>query len=195
MNIKELIEWRHDCFFCGEELTLFPEIGGLTASFSIEKDFLVVKSKFVNLSVHTETGEVVDEENDKVTVDEFLRASQLKITAKCLSCEGSGRLYQYYGSITLIPLTSRKMNVSMLREEVMIINDWIFGQQKLDVGDNGPELKEWGSVKTFKKNIGDGPPSVVDILSADGVRTPFLDLKKLTPERLENKLKTYITFS
>jgi hypothetical protein len=194
MNIKELMEWRHDCFFCGEELTLFPTIGGLTATFSIEENFLVVKSQFVNLSIHIETGEVCDKEKDKVTVDEFLRMSQLKITAKCISCEGSGRLYQYYGSITQVPSLDRTMNVSMLREEVMIINDWIYGQQKLDI-ENGPELREWGHIKTFKKNVGEGPPSVVDILSADGVRTPFLDLKKLTPEKLENKLKTYLIFS
>jgi len=190
MNIKELIDWRKDCFFCGEELTIFPTIGGLDATFSINDDFLVIESRFVNLSIHMETGAVVEPEGQKITVDEFLKRSNLKITAKCLSCEGSGRLYQYYGTVSLIPFTTRTTNVSMLREEVMILNEWIFGQQKLD-----DPPKEWGHVKTFRKNVGNGPPSVVDILSADGVTTPFLDLKKITPEKLENKLKIYILFS
>jgi hypothetical protein len=189
MNIKELMAWRQDCFFCHEDLTIFPEVGGLDASFSIENDLLHMKSKYVNLSVHVVTGEVVEtEDQDKVTIDEFLKRSSLKITAKCLNCEGTGRFYSYYGTVSLMPFTTRSTDISLFREEVMIINDWIFSQNKVDG-------REWGAIKTFKVEIGAGPPSVVDILSRESIRTPFLDLKKLTPERLENKLKTYIVFS
>src|SRR5512147_553798 len=100
MNIKELMEWRQDCFFCHEELTVFPVIGGVTAQFSITNNYFKIKSRFLNFQVHIETGEVVDLQED-ITVEELIKRTRLKIACKCLSCRDNGRLYEYSGNMSL----------------------------------------------------------------------------------------------
>lgn len=179
MNIKELMDWRHDCFFCHEELTIFPEVSGVEAQFSIINNYFEIKSRFVNLSIHIETGKIVELEQDKIMVDEFLQRAFLGITCKCLSCTGRDHLYKYSGALSFI--SDKSASIYYFQESVYI-NDYVFEQHKLN-------NQQCGYVRVIKKQYIDKSSVNTEI------RTPFLDLKKLTPEKLEHKLKTYIIFS
>lgn len=186
MNIKELIEWRPDCFFCHEELSIFPVIGGATAGFSINNNYFRIKSKFLNFQVHIETGEVVDLQEDDITTNDLINKTQLKITCKCLSCKENGYLYEYSGSMSLSPMLNKQLFT--FREKVAVANKWLFSQVR---NCNG----QWGIIKTFRKNDDIQPPKSKYELVGDYITTPFFDLKKITPEKLEHRLKTYIVFS
>jgi hypothetical protein len=186
MNIKELMEWRQDCFFCHEELTVFPVIGGVTAQFSIINNYFKIKSRFLNFQIHIETGEVVDLQEDDITANDLINRTRLKITCKCLSCRDNGRLYEYSGNMSLSPLLNKQ--TFTFREKVAITNKWLFSQIK-NYND------QWGIIKTFRKNDDILPPKSKYELVGDYITTPFFDLKKLTPEKLEHRLKTYIVFS
>lgn len=185
MNIKELIEWRQYCFFCNDELAIVPEIK-VEAKFSIDNNYFTIESRFVNLSIHVETGEIIipnvsELEKDKIMVDEFfLQRFDFKIVCKCLSCVENGREYQYYGSISF-DTSIKSADVSLLIE-TFSFNSWAITQQK-------DRDLPWESMFYLKKN-----PEYKFSLK-DKMKISFLDLKKLTPEKLENKIKTYIVFS
>lgn len=186
MNIKELMEWRKDCFFCHEELAIVPLFGDGSTQFNIENDCLIVKSRFINFSIHIENGTLTDFQSDNLMSDDFINNSHLKITCKCLSCKSTGYYYEYSGKIPLSPLFGKQRFV--FREKVVRLNDWFYCQIK---GAND----QWGILKTFKKNeLIKAPTSKYELIGGR-IITPFLDLKRLTPEKLENKLKTYIVFS
>lgn len=180
------MEWRQDCFFCHEELSVFPVIGGITAEFSITNNYFKIKSRFLNFQIHTETGEVVDCQEDDITTNELINKTQLKITCKCLACKENGCLYEYSGSMSLSPMLNKQSFT--FREKVAITNRWLFSQIKNCGG-------EWGIIKTFRKDDDAQPPNHKYKLTSSFIKTPFFDLQKLTPEKLEHRLKTYIVFS
>jgi hypothetical protein len=186
MNIKELIDWRQDCFFCHEELTIFPVVNGISAQCFIKDNHFIIKSRFTNLSIHIETGKTVTLNEDEVMVDDIVNSTQLKIACKCLACKENGCLYEYSGSMSLSPLLNKQSFT--FREKVAITNKWLFCQIQNCGG-------EWGIIKTFKRNDDILTPQSKFELMKSHIKTPFFDLKKLTPVKLEHKLKTYIVFS
>lgn len=181
MNIKELIEWRHDCFFCHSKLSISLEINGVEDLFWIENDYLIIQSEPINLSIHIETGKLFDLNQSEIMIDEFLQKSHFKIVCKCLYCiEPIHQFYRYSGAISLIPLPYRSINIFHFREVVHNYN-LIFVQQKSN-------NREWGTISCVKN----GEKFSVNSYE---LTIPFLDLKKITPAKLEQKLKTYIVFS
>lgn len=181
MNIKELIEWRNDCFFCHKELTTTIEMNGVNTDFSIENNYFSIESKFVNLLIHIETGEIILNgalklEEDKIMVDEFLQRTNFNIICSCLPCRKLGFLYKYSGSTSI--LFNRNVSILLFREN-LYLNNYIYEQQKIN-------NRQWGSIKSIYPNTSSQNNEII---------IPFLDLKKLTLEQLEYKLKTYIVFS
>jgi len=185
MNIKELMEWRQDCFFCHKELTLFSEISGdrITPCF-IKNDWFVIESKFINLSIHVETGEIVlsvdalEQEKDKILVDQILK-SDLKIVHKCLSCIEYNNVYQYYGTISLTSFI--KTAEIILFTETVVFNNWALTQKI--ISKNGEAIIYFRKAPEYKMSL------------KNTIKVPFIDLKKITPDKLELKIKTYIVFS
>jgi hypothetical protein len=190
MNIKELIGWRETCFFCQGELSIFPEVGGLSAKYSIQDDWLKLESKFLNFSVHTVTGDVIEPPGQESTIDAFLKRQSLRICFQCVDCEQAGRRYKYAGHVRLLPFTNRSTGITAFEEELHIAGKWFFRQFK-DEGESIGTLRAWRN----PAREGAAPYSVVDQLGNSAIKTPYLDLKRLSPEKLENKLKTYIVFS
>lgn len=68
MNIKELISWREKCFFCQNELSILPRLGGSKEiEYSLTDKYLSISSRFffffffemnINIITHSITKDI-----------------------------------------------------------------------------------------------------------------------------------------
>lgn len=189
MNIRELLDWRSNCFFCQDELVIIPNMGGAIATYKIEDDWLFLESTFVNLAINVLDGTIKEIDNsDKVTVDEYIKRMNFIISFKCSSCL-SNKHYSYQGKVN-INNNQQLAQVSALTETLYIVDKWIYTQSKLYENESG-QLKSWKLLNNDQRAI----PNAVDRKGELVINTPFINLNNTTPEKLDNKLRTIMVFS
>lgn len=154
-------------------------VNGASTQFYIENDCLAIKSRFTSFSVNIENDKIIELQEECLA--DFLNKTRLQFTFKCLFCGDSERLYRYSANMSLCPFINER--TFTFREKVAT-NNWLLSQTK-------NTINEWGIIKTFKKN----PLNGLLTFNKSAITTPFFDLKKMTPEKLEYKLKTHIVFS
>jgi hypothetical protein len=184
MNIKELMEWRYDCFFCHKALIMQPIIFERDVDsetwvkpFSIKDDILIIENESMTLSIHIKTGELVDLNQEKIMVKDYLKSKRLYFDFKCLSCTSRPQLYHYQGKISI---THKKYIDIPAIYEYVYINNYFLSQVVSQEVINC-------NIRVYDNNENYIPNSDITI--------SFLDLKKIAPEKLEQKIKTFIVFS
>lgn len=175
MNIKELLEWRNDCFYCGSELDIFPSMNGCTGSYCIKDDWLIAESRFINFSINIINGEFVKPEKYTGDLADFVNRGFFKIVKRCSDCYHDGRIYSYSGWIVWL---ESKMTHVINIEEIVENNNYILIQ----------DLEKETAALSLPA------PKSFDFLPSS-FKLPFFDLKKINNKQLENKIKTYAVFS
>lgn len=175
MNIEEFINWRERCFFCQDELEIFLYIGEESPRFSKQDDWLRTEHHRFKVSIHIKTGKI---RNDGMANDVFhayFDKSIIKLQAACRACwshEAGGR-YEYHG--ILIPNKNKtKIKSIEVAERIIVQKEFSINQSKIG-----------GVLRIYSKSY-HSFDSCIDL--------PYLDLRKVTPEILKNKVKTYTVF-
>lgn len=185
MNFKEFLSWRTGCFFCGEELVMFPAIVGMNADFTMEGEYFNIVSHYINFTFHMETGLIKREKQD-VDLDTFLAQRDVVIQMKCPQCESDGQHYSYTGRFQAhLPLTH--IELFSMREQLACGGIWL----EQSVLSKTATIKSYQFVRMENGNGAKINP-LYKIITLD---IPYIDLTKTSPDKLKNKIKTCITFS
>ena len=164
MNINELINFRKNCFFCQEELDIFPSIGNANCTYSISNNFFVINCDYFNFSIDIQNGSLTIPNSYKSVVNMLSKNTSLKMKANCSYCKNVDKQYYYQANIILDNDNSKIVH---LLECVDI--DFIIFTQKI--------FQDY-SVLSF-------------LQEKESFHIPIIDLNKVSAVDLENKLKTY----
>jgi len=176
------MEWRPNCFFCEEKLFVSMQFTGYRLEdcekpeFFIEDELLHFRSDFMEVSVDIISG-FVQSNSHPVEMTSFLARNTLELKAKCLQCLQDGRVYAHMG--TYGP-DARFTHFKMTDLSEVIVNGNIYFQQS--------QTKQIAIISTLSEKDD-------KLLKSSGLSIPYIDLSKIKPETLANKIKTYITFS
>jgi hypothetical protein len=194
MNLQELINWRKDCFFCGDELAIYPEVNGLQGEFSLKDNIFTVYSTYFSFSFYTDSG--ILNIPDKIGLDlhNFLNRQSINIKLQCQECTAAtnGQMYNYEGNFRATR-DLKVINMTSLSERVYVVDKFTLHQF---VDHSVPELRTalitpWNKRRLLFDSMGQGvAPSMIT-----QIKTPYINLFKNNPESLENKIRTYILFS
>lgn len=178
MNIKEFINWRNNCFFCGEELRMLLDIGGISSNFKLIDDWLRIESTYLRISINIFDGRI---NNDNMATDvfhAFLNKSIIKLHCYCRGCDH--KIYTYT-SILKPVIGCTEIYPLQLKEVINIKFKYLLKQSLNDKA----ELY----ILSTNKDIY-GLPRY-----GEAIKLPYLNLFQITPFQFENKIKTYILFS
>jgi hypothetical protein len=187
MNIKDLVNWRKNCFHCGEELSIVPSMANLFVKFDVKDNLFYADNSFLGFAVHIETGEIVIDDSMRggpVDVNMLLNNRALEIKFKCEFCSPEECYYDYSVHYRADQEHTHMESGDLV--ETLYCRDKYYIFQYKDI--NQASISSWRKLagKTF---FGAKPKDIANII------VPYLDLFKLTPEKLESKIKTFILFS
>jgi hypothetical protein len=186
MNIIDAPNWRKQCFHCGEELSFYPLISqDIWTKCYVEGRLLHIKNSFLGFTIHLETGEIVIDDSLNGDISRKLIINKpLELQFKCDFCDPDKCYYDYcvhYAANTELS----HMEFKNIRETLYHRDKYYIFQYK-DI--NQASISSWSRVAA-EAPLGPKPKDIAN------VSVPYIDLFKLTPDKLEQKIKTYIVFS
>jgi len=184
MNIKELSSWRKTCFHCGEELSIHPSMAGIYTRFYVKNNFFYSENSFLGFGVHLETGKLVVSDPIGVDLPKLLTSQALEIKFKCDFCEPEVCYYDYSAKYRANPEQTHMICSSM--GETLYHRDKYYIFQYKDI--NQASISSWSKVAA-EAPLGPKPKEIANVW------VPYINLFNLTPDKLEQKIKTYVLFS
>jgi hypothetical protein len=144
------------------------------------------ENSFLGFGVHLETGKIVIlDPRGGVDIANLLTSQALEIKFKCDFCEPEVCYYDYSAKYRANPLQSH-MECSSMGETLYHRNKYYIFQYK-DI--NQASISSWHNLEEGISKFGPKPKDIANVI------VPYLDLFRLTPDKLEQKIKTYIVFS
>ncbi len=168
MNIRELLEWRKQCYFCREDLVLFPSMGGLSAGFSFKDGFFDIKSPSFHMQIDMESGQLISIPDHPTMNLLFLKSTHLALEMKCVKCRSLDR-YSYTGRV----------------------KNWGDGYAWVCQLSEYVSVGELGLYQNYKL----GKYAEITKRGKAILEIPLIDLTQVDPVKLKTKLKTLLTFS
>lgn len=162
---------------------MLPQISGVKAEFKIEDGYFNIQSRYINFNFHMDMGTIRKTHHD-VDLEAFLDKREVELLVKCPECESNGRYYCYVGIYKSNP-DKTHMDIYSFTEKVaydgIMLNQFPFrGKAKVEV------------YKQFNVSGTDADTSHFKRAKID---IHYIDLARTSPDKLKNKIKTYITFS
>lgn len=185
MNIKDFMAWRPYCVFCNEELIFtiqfpnYPLDECEKPEYFIKDEALHFVSRYVSLTVDIISGYVDSPDKHKPEIAAFISRQDLEVRAECGQCAAYNRFYRhagfYKGNQNLTHMTFFDVR------EIVVVDNMYLHQSRTKRSALANKLTPDGKWWRTRK-IDDTP-------------IPYIDLSKIKPETLANKIKTCIIFS
>jgi hypothetical protein len=181
-NIKDFLDYRNNsCFFCKQELTIFPRIlSGADFKYELDGPIFTISSKYINLSINIIENTVQVPDKIGYEMHLFLSRQSLIINKSCANCDKFRPIYEVVGSFEFNPLQLRVKPIASMTEYIIVNYDF-----SLDIN----HIEEKSLLTLHNKNSG-----LSSVKPSSWFELPFINIEGLTFEQLKHKLNIYKVF-